>query len=242
MRWLRLSIITVWVGLLAWPFAVKSLSKGDRQERIDYYSGRFFEIKLASRKENYENAYAPAKVAQVKTDFHFLETAFYLFFINHDLLLPVPNWIIEDATKTNFRKLATGVGDQFLRYFEQPVINIEEVVENLREENVLDLSAALRYVCTAPEWELLEGGHRHPRTLDPFTGYTQTYGYTANLPQGGVLLLRSVGPDGDEDLDLTKFNGVEPDFGMGRPIEEFLYDPTNGVVSDGDIFWINPYA
>lgn len=81
--------------------------------------------------------------------------------------------------------------------------------------------------------ELLSSDALAPDSIQPF-------GYCV-MKSGGkeVWLLFSPGPDGKYDLDWTQCNPSTP-----RPSAETLarlaYDPTNGVISPGDIWRIGP--
>jgi prepilin-type N-terminal cleavage/methylation domain-containing protein len=87
---------------------------------------------------------------------------------------------------------------------------------------------------------------------DPFSPNDEPYHYYAFASRESsqpYCLIISAGPDGDIDFDLGDNNGVDTGEGAGAggaasivSISEFAlymslkhYDPTNGVVSDGDI-------
>jgi hypothetical protein len=53
--------------------------------------------------------------------------------------------------------------------------------------------------------------------------------------EGDAILLTSVGPDGDVDLDISGFDLAEEHFGLGRNYRNNIYDPTNGLLSSGDL-------
>jgi hypothetical protein len=70
----------------------------------------------------------------------------------------------------------------------------------------------------------------YPDPFAPDNGAVDSY-----YCDGGGWILISAGPDGDYDIDPQKlYNSSVP-----QPSTELLsrsYDPTNGTVSDGDIF------
>jgi len=49
------------------------------------------------------------------------------------------------------------------------------------------------------------------------------------------MLIGSNGPDRDRDIDISKFSLERQDFGLGADLVDRIYDPTNGIVSNGDI-------
>lgn len=77
--------------------------------------------------------------------------------------------------------------------------------------------------------------------LVPLEGATMTVNYEAWIIAGN-------GPDGDADVDVTRFRGhlpgqplnADPTWGQGVPIEDLTYDPSNGTFSNGDIIVIHP--
>jgi len=68
---------------------------------------------------------------------------------------------------------------------------------------------------------------------DPFDPAAKRFRY-AMSPYTGVLLV-SMGPDRDADLDITKFDLRQENYGLGPDFVDDIYDPTNGIVSNGDI-------
>ena len=81
---------------------------------------------------------------------------------------------------------------------------------------------------------------------DPFREREYHYGYWTN---GKIWILRSVGPDRQITADLSELGealeAMSPPE-MGRPRDwpqrllNMLYDPTNGITSDGDIIKTGP--
>lgn len=72
---------------------------------------------------------------------------------------------------------------------------------------------------------------------DAYSLENAPYRYVSNGTNGYFLL--SNGPDGDIDLR----SGVVESYsekGNVIPIKQGLYDSSNGIKSDGDIFWIGP--
>lgn len=55
------------------------------------------------------------------------------------------------------------------------------------------------------------------------------------LPGKLEWILASNGLDGDEDVDISKFDLSVSGRGLPERICDLLYDPTNGIVSGGDI-------
>lgn len=89
---------------------------------------------------------------------------------------------------------------------------------------------------------------------DPFTSPTLGFQYNvcaASYPPGETpeglslfgtprfvrVILSSQGPDEDRDIDLTGFNMDAPWWGLGSDVVDNVYDPTNGIVSNGDIIY-----
>lgn len=63
------------------------------------------------------------------------------------------------------------------------------------------------------------------------------YRYFLNGTDGFFLL--SNGPDGDIDLSLVAIESYREKRNT-VPIQDKMYDSSNGITSDGDIFWISP--
>jgi hypothetical protein len=51
-----------------------------------------------------------------------------------------------------------------------------------------------------------------------------------------IYILKSNGPDFDSDLDFLDLKWENGDWEHPKSLVEYWYDPTNGVVSDGDMF------
>lgn len=79
------------------------------------------------------------------------------------------------------------------------------------------------------------------KTIDPFSPTTSQYRYHhTGLPD--VLhfwIIISNGPDQDADININDVISKPPNYGLDKPIIEYVYDPTNGIISSGDIFWIS---
>lgn len=74
---------------------------------------------------------------------------------------------------------------------------------------------------------------------DPFDTNSRRFRYSMS-PQGKYssvpgVLIASQGPDRDLDIDISKFSLERQDFGLGADFVNRVYDPTNGIVSNGDI-------
>lgn len=82
-------------------------------------------------------------------------------------------------------------------------------------------------------WPEVEG-----HTLDPFDNERRTYAYGRTLV-GMSFLLVSSGPDGEREIDERKFAERSPHYGFEVPLKCFAYDPTNGLTSRGDIYFVH---
>jgi hypothetical protein len=85
---------------------------------------------------------------------------------------------------------------------------------------------------------------------DPFSNRKHSnYRYETG-PSNQFWIVAGNGPDGDEDLDLTYFgmkngrdivgwpyDGIY--YGYDKPLTEYMYDPSNGMISNGDIIRLN---
>lgn len=86
---------------------------------------------------------------------------------------------------------------------------------------------------------------------DPFSpgaslSYMQYICQDSNGRRNTMYIIQSHGPDGDIDLPIDEFRPVldssgrkfDPaqKYGLPRPFLTYMFDPTNGVNSDGDIF------
>jgi len=52
-----------------------------------------------------------------------------------------------------------------------------------------------------------------------------------------AMILTSVGPDGVRDINISNFNTKLPYWGLGESVVDNVYDPTNGILSKGDIIY-----
>ena len=68
---------------------------------------------------------------------------------------------------------------------------------------------------------------------DPFGGGLP-YRYSVS-PGKLEWILASNGPDGDVDIDISTFDLSIPGRGLPEAVGQLIYDPTNGIVSNGDI-------
>lgn len=76
--------------------------------------------------------------------------------------------------------------------------------------------------------------------VDPFTFRNKGFYCYWRKPNGKGFLLWSPGPDGDYDLTM---DNVEREYeaakiALGTNPSDLTYDPTNGAISNGDIYWV----
>ena len=77
---------------------------------------------------------------------------------------------------------------------------------------------------------------------DPHSSQRKLLDYVGH-PESQWYLIRSVGPDGDADLDLSRLDPrpiyqYQARRGLDQELPSYQYDPTNGTLSSGDIlFW-----
>lgn len=78
--------------------------------------------------------------------------------------------------------------------------------------------------------------------MDPFSPENTVLEY-AGHPETQWYIIRSCGPDEDKDLPLQILMPGPVDFylterNLGKPLPCYQYDPTNGIISSGDmLFW-----
>lgn len=74
---------------------------------------------------------------------------------------------------------------------------------------------------------------------DPFDPEKRSFQYSASRSAGpdyrSRSIITSVGPDGRRDIDLSSFDVLSPNWGLGDRLADQVYDPTNGALSTGDI-------
>jgi len=77
---------------------------------------------------------------------------------------------------------------------------------------------------------------------DPFdsssTSHYRYYGGGIPPDPEYYFILASYGPNQKADIDITKFDIFKKNAGYPQPLENYLYDPTNGLFSKGDIVLI----
>ncbi|MFH1741635.1 MAG: TlpA disulfide reductase family protein [bacterium] len=87
---------------------------------------------------------------------------------------------------------------------------------------VMNLTSPISYLSRIPQ--------------DPFDPEGRAYRYNSDGKSWWIIA--SNGPDMKETFDVKKYN---PDEGFGKEkLEEFLYDPSNGLESKGDIMRVGP--
>ena len=194
------------------------------------------------------------RVEQVYQDLDYLESGIlrYQSTVEHS---PIPDWLLEGELTKSKEEAIYRCGELFLGEYtmelEQLNENIDLLKETLRRKTVWAGGGAAMNSFRSILGRLDEPPDvqncPHPRTLDPFTGYRDFYGYSTQLTGDDLqflspfcYILRSVGPDGDEDVDITCWEQGWPHFGQEKEVSAYRYDPTNGIVSDGDIFFFWP--
>jgi hypothetical protein len=75
------------------------------------------------------------------------------------------------------------------------------------------------------------------KLIDPFTKNSEHIRYSLSYITGSAFLI-SNGPDGDIDIDEKVIFGVNLNEDYKAPDYNSIYDPTNGILSNGDIFII----
>jgi len=101
------------------------------------------------------------------------------------------------------------------------------------------------------DYSYLEGDVEN--LLDPFSPskkefYRYAYEFIGNVAHSSYILV-SNGPDYEPDIDEKAFrpyrvdsNGKlvpnAPNYGLPKPIVEYIYDPTNGTFSSGDLIYV----
>lgn len=78
---------------------------------------------------------------------------------------------------------------------------------------------------------------------DPFSSHKKRFEYSFSPhsyenwgePFCDSIILLSVGPNGVPDLDISQFDQAEAYWGLGGNFINHIYDPTNGIMSHGDI-------
>ena len=85
---------------------------------------------------------------------------------------------------------------------------------------------------------MLPGVEEH--LVDPFNRGHESYCYRTDFRRPLAYILSSSGPDGDRDINPDRFDPEPVNCGFDKPLLSYAYDPTNGLVSDGDIFVVGP--
>ena len=196
-----------------------------------------------------------ARIEQVYADLDYLESGLlrYQSATEHS---PIPDWLLESDLRAWEKEALNRCADIFIGAYRVQIEDLNDdiagMIEILKEHEVFGggFAAMNRFqsVLVQLDEPFLINGCPNPRTLDPFSGYSKPYGYSTQLTGDSLqflsrscYILRSVGPDGDEDIDISRWKDGWPYFGQDRKANTYRYDPTNGIVSEGDIFffWSN---
>lgn len=181
-----------------------------------------------------------AKCKKVYEDLFFLDIQLKRWAMNFDFM-PFPDWLVNasyeqqkkhglvdflevEMHNSPFYSRFTTYPDK-LNYFKQEnnnfyLLNHYKLLLNQSSFTYTDLST---------------------RTIDPFSPTNSQYQYhQTGLPE--VLyfwIIISNGPDQDTDINVKDMISQPPTYGLDKHIIEYAYDPTNGIISNGDIFWIS---
>lgn len=149
------------------------------------------------------------KVKQVRADQRSLATAIETYFVDNNAY---PAWTTDPAHLLRRPSLA----DALAAHLQGPIPSFRAPSVQPR---IASLTTPIAYIVSLP--------------ADPFVEQpNQTFGYYAP-PNGWIVW--SAGPDGIFDLDWTRYDPSKP---QPQPeiLARYTYDPTNGVVSPGDIW------
>ncbi len=180
---------------------------------------------------NFLNAQVRAKVAKAESEMQSIQTGLEMFFIDNNSYPPMDN------DRIRMRRQYKGLDDSPCGN----VINIAHIMVDVRGDRRIYLTTPVAYMTSIP--------------FDPFRGGGKDCGYGYGSNGQSYYILSSYGPDAadglsgvsDGELDERDYTGAvfsdtrnhalrDTNFLMN----ELVYDPSNGISSDGDIITIGP--
>ena len=198
--------------------------------------------------ENFPEMTIKKKLEQVNEDLRLIMRALFVYQIQKSHY-PYPDWVLSLPDKElislitiyfpNLRNMKSK--EQILEYerevFKQHIFLREFKVfthpyEFCPEEEKIRILKNLENSRYPDFYKPLEG-----HVIDPFDIQHRVYGFTFDFKQLNYLLVSS-GPDGNRDIAIKKFDMQCPNYGYDKPLITYSYDPTNGLISDGDLFLI----
>lgn len=174
---------------------------------------------------NFLNAQVRAKVARAKSEIRNIQSSLEQFFIDNNQYPPMNT--DRQVMRVQYRNL------------DDPTINVAHVMIGVsRNARRIYLTTPVAYISSIP--------------FDPFRGDGTEDGYQYGSDGQSYYVLTSYGPDSsdgnaDEEFDEREYTGARLDDLRRSAIrdsnyhmKDFLYDPSNGTSSAGDIIRIGP--
>ncbi len=177
---------------------------------------------------NFLNAQVRAKVARAESEMRSLRNALESFFIDNNSYPPMNG---------GDRQLRRAYKDQF----DEPdkgTLDVAHIATGNRGDRRIYLTTPVAYISSIP--------------FDPFHGDGTEFSYGYGSDGTSYYVLTSWGPDqqdgtGDEDLNEWQYTGarINDRFevayrGSQLTLVDFIYDPSNGTSSQGDVIQTGP--
>jgi hypothetical protein len=184
-----------------------------------------------------------AKLEQVHEDLYLLTMASLEHWHWHANFYPVPDWVRElpydDILEWTYDEKVFPTKEEYLRGDQESVsgvfINDFKLFTEFWIRRSGGKSNAPPQGYDLPDRDSPTIG----RTKDRFDQKGRVYGY-ARSRDSLCMLIFSSGPDGQREINPRLLVCRPPHYGFDRPLVELSYDPTNGLISRGDIFALEP--
>jgi type II secretory pathway pseudopilin PulG len=183
---------------------------------------------------NFREAQTRAKISRVRSDMRSLATAIEAYFVDHN---SYPAWVMGQSN---------GMVSYNAGYAAPPASELPCFVVSAPTggKSLQMLSTPIAYVVTFPQDPFVPGGHGTFVYWSINGSKTDPSGQVRAGPTIAGWILISPGPDGDYDIppdyDVYDPNVAQPSArllgGANSQGSACTYDPTNGTVSDGDIW------
>jgi hypothetical protein len=196
--------------------------------------------------QNIPDSIIREKVEQVNDDLRIIDGAIETYALWNGRL-PLPDWVLSlsdeefmNLVNKFFLSLRNYETKEQVLQHEREVFKSPQFLYNYKiftnpfmyksEEEKIKFLEARRKSGFVDFYKDVEG-----HTIDVFDKDGKVYGYSFAFSSTHTLLTSS-GPDGDRDIDLTRYDTRKPNHGYDKPFITYSYDPSNGLVSDGDLF------
>jgi len=233
-----LTVVVVALGLVAWGKSAE-LPGGSASAPT---TGSLTALPAQRAFANFLEAQTRARVARVRTDMRSLAVACEAYYVDNNMY---PAFSV--GAKSVNGLLGTSIPASLLPSFSLPESLPREGAARLGQSlRFMTLTTPIAYIVRYPSDPFTSGSKATFVYWSVRTGEPDPAGKTVSAAKAGGWILVSPGPDGDYDL-AGEWDAYNPAVsleksrllsGTNKKGSALTYDPTNGTVSDGDIWRI----